>query len=474
MPSLEVTLARFRPRLTELVREHQAPGVSFAVARGDDVFCAAAGIANLNTGLEVTTDTKFLIGSNTKALTIALMCRAADDGLVGLDERVITYLPEFRTADQATTRNVTIRHLLLHTSGIGGDFFLDYNRGDDAIKLLVDNIFDAGIMHPLGLTWSYSNASYSVVGRILEVVHGKPYAAVLRERLLAPLGMDETALSPEESILGSTAVGHVADDSGGLRVTSHYALPQAFAPAGAIVNCTARDLVKFGRMLLDRGITQSGERLLQEDTVAEMFKPALLVPAPLSESYMCLSMIFEQNPTHRLYRSSGSTTGQGSVFHLLPEQDLILVGLGNGPGGNAVSNTMFSEVIRELTGIEPPSPAPLPETRTDVDLRPYAGTYEGMTAVWEVAVDDNELTLTSRGKPVGRDEPFRNPSGVSADAANRQAPALRLRPVGDHQFLLSEGGPSGCTFLEVKDGQAEYLWLSNVSRRVRGRRAEQG
>ena len=474
MARLEANLEPFRARLTELVQEHKAPGVSFAVARGNDVFCAAAGIANLNTGLEVTTDTKFLIGSNTKALTIALMCRAADDGLVGLDERVITYLPEFRTADEATTRDVTIRHLLLHTSGIGGDFFLDYNRGDDAIKLLVDNIADAGIMHPPGLTWSYSNASYSVVGRILEVVHGKPYAAVLRERLLGPLGMDETALTPEESILGSTAVGHVADDGGGLRVTSHYALPQAFAPAGAIVNCTARDLVKFGRMLLDRGRTESGETLLREATVAEMFRPALLVPAPLSSSYMCLSMIFEQKPTHRLYRSSGSTTGQGSVFHLLPEQDLVLVGLGNGPGGNAVSNAIFDEVIKELTGIEPPDSPPLPETRTDVDLRPYCGTYEGMTAVWEVAAADNALTLSSRGKPVGRDEPFRNPSGVSADAANREAPAFRVRPIGDHQFLIAEGGQSGCTFLEVADGQAEYLWLGNVSRRVERRGTQQG
>src|SRR5262249_51947968 len=151
------------------------------------------------------------IGSNTKAMTIALVCRSSDDGLLGLDDRVIDHLPGFRTADQDTTEHVTIRHLLLHTNGIGGDFFRDFGRGDDAIAKLVERVPEAGVAHPVGLTWAYSNTAYVVAGRILEVVHGMPFASVLRERLLDPLGMHETALTPEESILASTAVGHVMD-----------------------------------------------------------------------------------------------------------------------------------------------------------------------------------------------------------------------------------------------------------------------
>src|SRR5437764_3758106 len=139
MPSLEAGLSRFRDRVTDLVQQHNAAAVSVAVGRADEVFTAAAGIANLNTGAPATTETKFLIGSNTKALTITLFCRAAERGLLDLDERVLTYLPEFRTADDATTQAVTLRQLLLHTNGIGGDFaggpffpYRDFGRGADA------------------------------------------------------------------------------------------------------------------------------------------------------------------------------------------------------------------------------------------------------------------------------------------------------------------------------------------------------
>jgi len=208
-PGLDHRLAHVGARLAQLVDAHGGPGVSLAVGHAGEVFTTAAGVANLDTGQPATPETKLLIGSNTRSMTIALMCRAADDGLVDLDGLVLDYLPTFRTAEDATTRAVTIRHLLLHTSGIGGDFFRDFGRGDDAIARLVDALPDAGVAHPVGLCWAYSNAAYVVAGRILEVVYGRPYAQVLREQLLTPLGMTDTALTPEESILGPTAVGHV-------------------------------------------------------------------------------------------------------------------------------------------------------------------------------------------------------------------------------------------------------------------------
>ena len=448
---LDDRLAKFRARLTELVDTSGGPGVSFAVGHAGEVFTAAAGIANLNTGQPVTPETKFLIGSNTKSMTIALMCRAADDGLVDLDARVLDYLPTFRTADEATTQGVTIRHLLLHTSGIGGDFFRDFGRGDDAIARLVDALPEAGVAHPVGMCWAYSNAAYVVVGRILEVVHGKPYAQILRERLLEPLGMTETALTPEESILGATAVGHVALPDGKIGVTPEYLLPHAMAPAGSIANATARDMVKFGRMLLEGGRTASGEQLLAPATVDEMFRPAIRIPRPLMNHYMCLSMLFEETPVRRRYLSSGGTTGQLSFFFLLPDDDIILVGLGNGPQSATVQTTIFDEVTRELTGIDAPPKPQVPARPEGIDLSPYVGEYESTGVKYTVEAHDGDLRLIATSKVLaqGRSEAV-------------------FQPIGDHQFVAPGGSP-GCTFLEVDGGCAEYLWMHSVARRIPAR-----
>lgn len=451
MTGLQEELSSFGPRLTELVATHGGPGVSLAVGRGGEVFTAAAGIANLNTGLEVREDTRFLIGSNTKSLTIALVCRAADDGLIDLDEKVTAYLPDFETADPETTARVTVRDLLLHTSGIGGDFFRDFGRGDDAIAKLVAAIPEAGVAHPVGMTWAYSNAAYVVAGRILEVVHGKPYAPVLRERLLAPLGMDETCLTPEESILVSTAVGHQPSADGtGLRVTGQYLLPHAMAPAGSIVNATARDMVKFGRLFLDSGKTADGERLLSEKRVDEMLTPAVKIPRPQTDHHMTLLMVFEDREGRRRYMSGGATTGQGSYFFILPDHDAVLIGLGNGPGAGAAIQTIFEEITQALTGWEPIAAPARPEPVEGLDLSPYVGRFESPGAIIEVTAKEDGLEFAMRAR---------------ASHQEGQKSIFGLDPIGDDEFLI-RGAPGGCKYLEVAGGRAEYLWMHSVYRRT--------
>lgn len=451
MSDLVGELQPFATRLAELVEQHGGPGASVAVGRGKETFTAAAGIANLNTGLEVRPETRFLIGSNTKALTIALVCRAADDGLLDLDGKVKSYLPDFETADPITTAEVTVRNLLLHNSGIGGDFFRDFGRGDDAMARLVAALPEAGVAHPVGMTWAYSNAAYVVAGRILEVLHGRPFAAILRERLLAPLRMGETCLTPEESILVSTAVGHQpGPDGSGLQVTGQYLLPHAMAPAGSIVNATARDMVKFGRLFLDRGCTAEGERLLTESRVAEMLTPAVRIPRPLTEHHMTLLMVLEEREGRRRYMSGGATTGQGSYFFLLPDHDAVLVGLGNGPGAGQAIMTIFEEITQVLTGWEPLAPPERPASLQGLDLAPFEGRFESPGAVIEATAKDGGLEFSMFAK-------------ASHQEGNRSV--FAVEPIGNDEFLLV-GAPSGCKYFRVGEEPAEYLWMHSVYRRT--------
>ena len=135
---MTIDIRRWQERLALLADKHGVPGASLAILEGDQVAEAAYGVLNIRSGVEATTDSLFQIGSITKAWTATLVMQLVDEGLLDLDEPVVTYLPEFKVADADVTRTVTTRHLLAHTSGIDGDLFLDTGRGDDAVSKYVE------------------------------------------------------------------------------------------------------------------------------------------------------------------------------------------------------------------------------------------------------------------------------------------------------------------------------------------------
>src|SRR3954466_11988182 len=198
---MALDMTRWQDRLPLLADKHGVPGASLAIKQGDEVAEAAYGVLNKRTGVEATTDSLFQIGSITKVWTATLVMQLVDEGLLDLDVPVVTYLPDFRVADPDVTRTVTTRHLLGHTSGIDGDLFLDTGRGDDCIEKYVAACADLGQNHPLGATMSYCNSGYTVLGRLIEVLRGQSWDAVLKERLFGPLGLTTAGTLPEEALL---------------------------------------------------------------------------------------------------------------------------------------------------------------------------------------------------------------------------------------------------------------------------------
>src|SRR5262245_42703805 len=129
--SLTIDRTALAGRLAEARERHGTPGASIAVLTSEGVSSAASGLLNIATGVDATTDSLFQIGSITKVWTATLVLQLVDEGLLDLDAPIRTYLPDFRVADEETSRGVSARHLLTHTSGIDGDHFADTGRGDD-------------------------------------------------------------------------------------------------------------------------------------------------------------------------------------------------------------------------------------------------------------------------------------------------------------------------------------------------------
>jgi len=203
-PSLDA--AQWQPRLDLLAREHGVPGAAFGVLRLDDDHDdgtgarleLATGVLHLGTGVPVTPDALFQVGSITKVWTTTLVMRLVDEGLLDLDAPVVERLPEFAVADGDAAAGITLRHLLTHTSGFDGDTFTDTGRGDDCLRAFVAVLTDSRQLFAPGTAWSYNNAAFVVAGRLVETVTGGTWDAALRERVIEPLGLGRTVTLPEE------------------------------------------------------------------------------------------------------------------------------------------------------------------------------------------------------------------------------------------------------------------------------------
>lgn len=259
-------------RLGQLIEKHNVPGAQLAVLDGDQLVESAAGVLSLRTGWATTPDALFLPGSIGKVYTATLVTMLVGEGKLDLDTPIRTYLPDFEVADAEARDVVTLRHLLTHTSGFDGDRFSDTGRGDDALARYVAGCNDLPQIAAPGKIWSYSNSSYAILGRIVEVVAEQPFEVVLRERLFGPLQLASTVSFAEEAIVHPTSVGHVPDpeDPSSLRVSPVWGLSRGFGPMGTAVVASAGDVLRFVTLHLDGGVTPQGERLLDAGLVAAM------------------------------------------------------------------------------------------------------------------------------------------------------------------------------------------------------------
>ncbi len=394
-------------RLAVLAARNRVPGAVLGILRlgpggdgsDDERIDAAYGVLNKDTGVTVTPDTLFQIGSITKVFTATVVMRLAEDGLLDLDAPVADVLPELRLADPGVTSRVTMRHLLTHTSGIDGDVFTDTGRGDDCVQRYVALLADAAQNHPLGATWSYCNSGFVLAGRLIEQLTGTTWDAALADRLIAPLGLDRTVTLPEQALLHRAAVGHVAEGGGEPTRAPAWTLPRSVGPAGLICS-TAADVLAFARLHLTGGLTPDGTRLLSQASADAMAARQADLPTPhgLGDSWG-LGWIRFGWDGHRLIGHDGDTIGQSAFLRILPDQGLAVVLLTNGGAVRDLYEDLFAEIFAELAGVAMPRPLTPPATPVAADIGEHAGRYERAGTLIEVLAggDGARLRTTVTG-----------------------------------------------------------------------------
>jgi CubicO group peptidase (beta-lactamase class C family) len=228
----------------------KVPGVAVAVVRNGEALAAKGyGFANLEHRVPVTAETLFQSGSVGKQFTAALVMALVEDGLLALDEEVSKYLPGAPPA----WRELRVRHLLTHTSGIP-DYTrkdLDYRR-DYGEEELAKVAYALPLAFAPGTRFGYSNTGYLLLGILVREVSGRFYGDLLRERIFAPLGMTTARIISEAEIVPNRAAGYRLVD-GEIR-NQEWVAPALNTTADGSLYLSALDLVAWERGLRERKI----------------------------------------------------------------------------------------------------------------------------------------------------------------------------------------------------------------------------
>jgi CubicO group peptidase (beta-lactamase class C family) len=275
-PGLDaVVLAKIRPRMQEFVDHGTAAGFVTLVARNGRVASLEAiGWQEIGTRRPMRTSTLFQIMSMTKPITCATVMTLVDDGRLSINDPVEKYLSEFKgqklRSGAAPARPITIRDLMTHTSGVPAGSSRGFDR---TVHTLAEVVADAA-QQPLefepGSKWSYSNNGIATLGRILEVVDGKPFEQVVEEKIFNPLGMRDTSFWIPQAKVDRLASLYT-DDHGTLKPAEADILRKGWRypmPEGGIYS-TAPDLFRFYQMMLNKG-GFGGRRVLSPAAVELM------------------------------------------------------------------------------------------------------------------------------------------------------------------------------------------------------------
>jgi CubicO group peptidase (beta-lactamase class C family) len=460
MPHLDDISGWLRERLPRLLDEHQVPGAAIGVYANSEVTDQAAGVLSLDTGVEATADSVFQIGSITKTWTATLIMQLADEGLLDIDEKVRTYLPEFRVADETASAEITIRQLLCHTAGFEGDIFTDTGNGDDCVEKYVRALGTVPQLFPPGEMFSYNNAGFCVLGRVIEVLRGKPFDACLRERLFTPLGLTHAATDAGTAILHRAAVGHLQlTPEARQEPAPVWALPRSGASAGSMLSMRPRDLLAFARMHMTRGAAADGTRLLSEASVRAMREQQVTLP-PIGFLGTGWGLGWDMFgwPGGAVIGHDGSTIGQSAFLRMVPDQDVAIALLANGGNPVAVYHEIFGYLLRELAGVELPPPPQPPANPERIDASRYAGSYVSDMAEYIVSQDpDGRIWLETvpRGLAVELGELAERSELVRLDG-DTLIPVEAKRGIRAPQVFIGDDG----------SGRALYIHSGRAARRA--------
>lgn len=385
---------------------YHLPGLAVGIVEnGQVVFKRSAGETRAGSGEAVDAATVFKIASNSKAMTTALLARLADAGKLDWGDPVRKYLPGFRMHDDWVTREIQLRDLLIHNSGLragAGDLMLwpepnSFSRADVL----------AGLAHlkpaySFRSRYAYDNLLYIVAGEVAAAAGGASYEELLRREVFQPLGLGRCQVGEwRRDEVGNVAQPHMRKDERNVVIRADEALVPAMASAAAGgVRCSLDDMLRWTQVWLDADTAGAdGKPWLSRTQREALWTPQIAMPLGERQRRWDSAHFSAYGYGWRLsdvdgtlkVSHTGTLAGMYSVLTLLPEKKIGFVVLINGDGGEArtvlnqalvkhysapqlgVSVTALAEELARERGPQPAAAGTSAPERSPVTAREAAG-----------------------------------------------------------------------------------------------------
>ncbi|HMQ04413.1 MAG TPA: serine hydrolase domain-containing protein [Pyrinomonadaceae bacterium] len=389
-------LATIEEKVEARRKELGIPGMSLAIVKDDAViFSKGLGYKDFEKKVPVTSETQFAIGSSTKAFTGLTVLMTADEGKISLDSSPKTVLPYFKMQDPETDKNMTIRDLLTHSSGL--------NRTDLAMitgKLNRQELIRvAGEAKPIGKLrerFGYQNLMYAAAGEVVAVAQKQPWEKFVPERIFKPLGMANSNMSiAEMEKAKDRSFGYIYNfDTKETRKLPYRPIDDV-APAGSI-NSSANDMAKWLRFILSGGLAPDGKRLVSEKSFEEWIKPQMKMNPAGSAHYALGWMVMKWNDL-TVVQHGGNIDGFNALVALIPEKKLGFVMLTN-VSGSSLGTELMPIVWENILGKPQSGNAGTPAVTPDKEVGKYK--FEAAGFDLDIQWKDGKLVAVVPNQPI--------------------------------------------------------------------------
>lgn len=345
--------------IIENVRKaYQAPGVAVAIVHNDaTVYAKGFGVRKLGESTPVTPDTRFAIGSTSKAFTTAAMGILVDEGKMAWDDPVRKHVPFFRLSDPLADANVTMRDIVCHRTGLSRNDLLWFNSPWTREEI-IRKIGLVPLTKPFRSAYQYQNIMFLTAGHAVGLISGSTWEGFVTQRIFTPLGMSNSDFSTNDIVKARDYSAPHAKEDGVVKVIRWRNIDNV-APAGSI-NSSVNDLSRWVRMHLNQGKFE-GRQILKPATLKEMHSAQMAMPVddPVarvlgSESNLTsygLGWVAQDYRGHHMVSHGGAIDGFRAAVALLPNQRYGIVILSS-LGGTSLPEALRNLIADHLLGLE--------------------------------------------------------------------------------------------------------------------------
>ena len=347
--------------VNDAMSQFNIPGIAIAVVENDKVVLAKGfGVRHLESKAPVNANTLFGIASNSKAFTAAALAMLVDEGKITWDDKVIKHIPEFKLHDSYATREMTIRDLLSHRSGLGlgaGDLMIwpDTNK---SVSELIEGISHLKPVSSFRSQYAYNNLMFVMAGEVVARVSGLSWQEFVEQRMMKPLEMTTSRAGFSRIAKGNQnwATGHIPMEG---KLTPFFVnYLEDFRGAGAIAS-NVNEMSQWLLTQLDGGKMPNGKQLFSTEQQVQMWHPHIMRVASKNafEAYRQqfrgygLGWSIEDYNGFKKVGHGGGILGMVSQVAMIPEKKLGVVVLSNQQAYPALT-AIINEVFEDALGLE--------------------------------------------------------------------------------------------------------------------------